>query len=92
MIIYSYVRTSEGYNVYDTEEAIFKHVSENLSGRFWLAFTAPCCNGQLFDDIGFLGNIKVARKTLEGTYIYPSDTDAATQARGKQLSRILSLA
>ena len=62
-----------------SEEGIFSHVSTNFSERFKLAFTAKCYSGQLFDDIGFLGDTDNAKAILEGTYIFPNDTDLATK-------------
>ena len=37
------------------------------------------CSGKIFDDIGFLGDTEDARRILEGTYTYPTDTDPATR-------------
>ena len=65
------VRVKEGDNTVeaDTEEGIFNHVSKHLSERFRLAFTAKCYSGQLFDDIGFIGDTENARAILESTYV-----------------------
>ena len=63
---------------YDTEDEIFGTVSSHLSKRFRLAFTAPCMKGKLFDDIGFIGDTTCAQQILDGTYIFPSDTDPST--------------
>ena len=67
-----------------SEEGISSHVSTNLSERFRLAFTAKCYSGQLFDDIGFLGDTYNARAILEGTYTFPDDTDPATKLLFKE--------
>jgi len=40
--------------------------------------SAPACSGKLFDDLGFLGVTESAQQILEGTYIFPEDTDPAT--------------
>ena len=42
---------------FKTEEGVFAQVSTNLSQRFRLALTAPCYQGQLFDNIGFVGSL-----------------------------------
>ena len=63
---------------FKTKEGVFMACSKQLSERFRLAFTAKCHQGQLFDDIGFLGDTESARQILEGTYEFPPDTDDAT--------------
>ena len=74
------VKSAEGeVEEYETEDAIFSKVSTHLADRFRLAFTAPSDSGQLFDDIGFVGDMEAARAILEGTYEYPSDIDPATK-------------
>ena len=73
------VITENGVETHETEEGIFGEVSKNLSQRFRLAFTAPCYSGELFDDIGFIGDTAAAKAILEGTYVYPPGTDPATK-------------
>ena len=34
-------------------------------------------SGQLFDDIGFIGDTTCANQVLDGTYVFPPDTDPA---------------
>ena len=58
--------------------------SKQLSERFRLVFTANCHQGQLFNDIGFLGDMESARMILEGTYKFPPDTDDATRLLFKE--------
>ena len=53
--------------------------SEQLRERCRLTFTAKCHQGQLFGDVGFLGDTESARHILEGTYKFPPDTDDVTQ-------------
>ena len=64
---------------YNTEADVFEQVSHNLGERFRLALSAPACHGQIFDDIGFLGDTAAAQMILEGTYVYPPDMDPATR-------------
>lgn len=74
------VQTEEGVDEIKTKDGVFATVSENLAERFRLAFSAPACQpGQLFDDIGFLGDTEAASRILENTYEYPPDTDPATK-------------
>lgn len=67
------------YEEYNTEGEVFQHVSEHLAERFRLAFAAPSYGGKLFDDLGFMGDTAAAQQILEGTYVYPPDTDPATR-------------
>ena len=69
----------EGFEEFKTEKGVFDAVAVGLSERFRLAFTAQCYSGQLFDDIGFVGDTECARQILEGTYVFPPDTDPATR-------------
>ena len=45
---------------FKTKEGVFMACSKQLSERFRLAFTANCHQGQLFDDIVFLGDTESA--------------------------------
>ena len=58
---------------------MFEHISDHLSQRFRLAHSAPCYRGQLFDDLGFMGDTECAHMILNGTYKYPQDTDQWTK-------------
>jgi hypothetical protein len=51
------------------------HTLDHLSECFCLAYSAPCYKGQLFDDLGFMGDTECSKQILEGTYEYPSDTN-----------------
>ena len=73
------VQAGTTVNTYSTEHEMFEHTSDHLSQRFRLAHSAPCYRGQLFDDLGFMGDTECAQKILEGTYQYPPDTDEWTK-------------
>jgi hypothetical protein len=73
------VQAGQTINTYLTENEMFEHTSKHLSQRFRLAHSAPCYQGQLFDDLGYMGDTKCARKILKGTYEYPPDTDEWTK-------------
>jgi len=47
--------------------------------HFCLAYTAPSCSGQLYNNIGFLGDTEQVQQILEGTYVFPDNTDPATK-------------
>jgi hypothetical protein len=51
------------------------HTSDHLSECFCLAYSAPCYQGQLFDNLGFMGDTECSKQILEGTYEYPPNTD-----------------
>ncbi len=55
------------------------HTSDHLSERFRLAYSALCYCGQLFDNLGFMGDTECSQRILEGTYDYPPDTDIWTK-------------
>jgi hypothetical protein len=61
------------------ENEMFEHTSKHLSQRFCLAHSAPCYQGQLFDDLGFMGDTECTQKILKGTYEYPPDTNEWTK-------------
>ena len=62
-----------------TEDAVVAHTSDHLSERFLLAYSAPCFQGQLFDDLGFMGDTKCSQRILKGTYDNPPNTDIWTK-------------
>jgi hypothetical protein len=55
------------------------HTLDHLSECFCLAYSAPCYQGQLFDNLGFMGDIEYSKQILEGTYEYPPYTDVWTK-------------
>jgi hypothetical protein len=55
------------------------HTLDHLSKQFCLAYFAPCYRGQLFGDLGFIGDTECSRQILEGTYEYPPNTDIWTK-------------
>ncbi len=73
------VQAGTTVNTYSTEQEMFEHTSDHLSQRFCLAHSAPCYRGQLFDDLGFMGDTECAKMILEGTYTYQPDTNKWTK-------------
>ncbi len=55
------------------------HTLDHLSKHFHLAYSAPCYQGQLFDDLGFMGDTECSQQILEGTYEYPPNTNIWTK-------------
>ena len=65
---------------HNTEAAVVEHTTSNhLSESFRQAYSAPCYHGQLFDNLGSMGDTECLQHILEGTYGYPSDTDIWTK-------------
>jgi hypothetical protein len=64
------VQAGTTVNTYSTEHEMFEHNSDHLYQRFRLAHSAPCYRGQLFDDLGFMGDTECAQMILEGKYNY----------------------
>ncbi len=62
-------------NKYDTEQEAVDHTSDHLSECFHLAYSALCYQGQLSDNLGFMGDTECSKQILEGRYEYPPDTD-----------------
>jgi hypothetical protein len=62
-------------NQYDTKQEVVDHTLDHLFECFCLVYSAPCYQGQLFDDLGFMGDTECSRKILEGTYEYPPNTN-----------------
>jgi hypothetical protein len=48
---------------YDTEQEVVAHTANHLSDQFQLAYSEPCYRGQLFNDLGFMGDTKFANKS-----------------------------
>jgi hypothetical protein len=61
-------------NQYDTKQEVVDHTLNHLSECFRLAYSAPCYQGQLFDNLGFMRDIECSKQILEGTYEYPPNT------------------
>jgi hypothetical protein len=55
------------------------HTSNHLSECFHLAYCAPCYQGQIFDDLGFMGDTECSKQIFEGTYEYPPNTNVWTK-------------
>jgi hypothetical protein len=51
----------------------------HLSECFCLAYSAPCYQGQLFDDLGFMGDTECSKQILKGMYEYPPNTNIWTK-------------
>ena len=72
---------------FSTKSDVFYRVSKTLAKRFTLAFSAPSMSGELYDDIGFLGDTLAAQQILEGTYTFPADCDPATRLLLEEAAR-----
>ena len=73
------VQSGQTTETYSTEQEVFDHTAEHLSKRFCLAYSAPCYKGQLFDNLGYMGDTECSQQILDGTYEYPPDTDIWTK-------------
>ncbi len=67
------------------EEAIFTNIHRK---RFYLAETAPACNGRLRGLFGYNAATITAERILQGTYNYPDDFDQATREICKECAEI----
>lgn len=76
--------------VYDTREGVEEQAARRLTDRFKLARDAPISQGQLFDDIGYLGDTSSTRAILEGTYDFPPEMDPHTRLLLEEAHRIFA--
>ena len=59
--------------LFDTWEGVEEQAARKLTDRFKLGRDAPISSGELFDDIGYLGDTTLTRAILEGSYEYPPE-------------------
>jgi hypothetical protein len=55
------------------------HTLDHLSECFCLAYLAPCYQGQLFDNLGFMKKTGCSKQILKGTYDSPPNTNIWTK-------------
>jgi hypothetical protein len=67
------------------EEAIFTNIHRK---RFYLAETAPACNGRLCGLFGYNAATVTAERILNGSYDYPDDFDQATREICEECAKI----
>jgi hypothetical protein len=67
------------------EEAIFNNIHRK---RFYLAETAPACNGRLRGLFGYNAATVTAERILNGSYEYPDDFDQATREICEECAKI----
>ena len=70
------------------EQGIFSEVHNK---RYTLAGEAPICNGDLFQDFGYLANTPASHAVLDGTYKMPTDSDPATADLFTEIAAIRTL-
>ena len=70
------------------EQGIFSEVHNK---RYMLAGEAPICNGDLFQDFGYLANTPASHAVLDGTYKMPADSDPATADLFTEIATIRTL-
>jgi hypothetical protein len=57
------------------KQTIFSEIHKK---RYMLAGEAPICNGNLFQDFGYMATTPALCAVLDGTYVLPPSSDAAT--------------
>ncbi len=67
---------------------IFSKIHET---QYTLAGEAPICNGKLFQDFGYCANMPASRAVLDGTYVAPMTSDAATRDLFAEIAAIRHL-
>jgi hypothetical protein len=75
-----------------TQEKVEQEIfSEVHNKRYTFAGEAPICNGDLFQDFGYLTNTPVSQAVLEGSYKMPRDSDPATADLFTEIAAIRTL-
>ena len=76
-----------------TTQETFKQgiFSEVHNKQYTLAGEAPICNGDLFQDFGYLANTPVSHAVLDGTYKTRKDSDPATANLFTEIAAIRTL-
>ncbi len=67
------------------ENTIFSKIHEK---RYTMAGEAPICNGDLFDQFGYMANTSASRDVLDGKYVAPDNADAATMELFTEIAAI----
>ncbi len=67
------------------EQTIFLEIHKK---RYTLAGEAPICNGHLLQDFGYTATMAALRALLDGTYVPPPTSDAATLELFAEISHI----
>ncbi len=67
------------------ENTIFSEIHEK---RYMMAGEAPICNGDLFDQFGYMANTPASRDVLDRKYVAPDDADAATMELFTEIAAI----
>jgi hypothetical protein len=85
------IKQGEVDYIFDTQEGVEEQVARKLTDWFKLGCDAPISSGQLFDDIGYLGDTTSTRAILEGTYEYPPEMCPHTWLLCEEAHRIFIL-
>jgi hypothetical protein len=70
------------------EQMIFLEIHKK---RYTLSGEAPICNGDLFQEFGYTATTPASRVVLDGTYVAPSNLDAATLELFAEIAHICRL-
>jgi hypothetical protein len=77
-------RTTQGM----VKQTIFTKIHEK---RYTLAGKAPICNGELFNQFGYMANTPASKAVLDGTYEAPANLDMATNELFTEIAAICRL-
>ncbi len=75
-----------------TQETVEQEIfSEVHNKQYTLAGEVPICNGNLFQDSGYLTNTPASNAVLDGTYKMPPEFDQATAELFAEIAKIRTL-
>jgi hypothetical protein len=75
---------------YDTQEDIVRVINSRIGSRYRLGLRAMEANSQIAKDLGALGDGEAVQKILDGTYVFPPDTDPGLVAILEEAAHIRS--
>jgi hypothetical protein len=84
------VQNEEGtVTEYTDQDGIHKAIWENVQNKwFFLAESAPICNGDLQEQFGYCADTEQAKRVLDGTYQAEEDMDAVTNDLFGEVARV----
>ncbi len=75
-----------------TQETVKQGIFSKVHNKqYTLAGEAPICNGNLFEDFGYLANTPASKAVLDGTYKMPQESDQATAKLFAEIAKIRTL-
>ena len=75
---------------YDTHEEIVRVVNSRIGARYCLGLRSLITLGTIAEDLGHFADTEAAERILNGTYVFPPETDPSLMALLKEAAAIRS--